>query len=95
MAGDVCTRECVCLCGGGPRRLLTDVCVVPPGHWAEINEPHEGKRKAESIWPIHQINWQRSRYIWEMYNRYKMVTREVYDYCVEQVRARVWVCVCV
>ena len=23
------------------------------------NEPHEGKRKAESSWPVHQINWQR------------------------------------
>ena len=50
----------------------------------EINEDHEGKRKCESIWPIHQINWQRSRYVWDMYKRYKMITKEIYDYCVEQ-----------
>jgi hypothetical protein len=25
----------------------------------KINEPHEGKRKVESVWPVHQINWQR------------------------------------
>ncbi|CAN0440565.1 unnamed protein product, partial [Phaeothamnion confervicola] len=25
----------------------------------KINESHDGKRKNESVWPIHQINWQR------------------------------------
>ena len=32
----------------------------------KINEPHEGKRKVESIWPVHQINWQRTSYVYDM-----------------------------
>lgn len=41
-------------------------------------------RKTEAQWPVHQINWQKSRYIYNMYYKYKMISREVYDYCVEQ-----------
>ena len=26
----------------------------------EVNESHEGMRKCESLWPVHQINWQRT-----------------------------------
>lgn len=48
-----------------------------------INEPHEGLRKAESQWPVHQINWQRSRYVYDLYYTYKRISREVYDYCIE------------
>lgn len=51
-----------------------------------MNEPHEGKRKCEALWPVHQINWQRSRYVFDMYYRYKKISREVYDYCVQMVR---------
>lgn len=47
-----------------------------------VNEPHEGKRKVEAIWPIHQINWQRSRYVYDMYYKHKKITKEVYDYCI-------------
>ena len=32
--------------------------------WPAINEPHEGKRRAEALWPIHQINNQRSCVAW-------------------------------
>lgn len=49
----------------------------------EVNEPHEGLRKNESQWPIHQINWQRSRYVYDMYYTYKRISKEVYDYCIE------------
>lgn len=48
-----------------------------------VNEPHEGLRKNESQWPIHQINWQKSRYIYDMYYTYKKISKEVYDYCIE------------
>eukprot|EP00639_Heterosigma_akashiwo_P034928 CAMPEP_0194723176 /NCGR_PEP_ID=MMETSP0296-20130528/14224_1 /TAXON_ID=39354 /ORGANISM="Heterosigma akashiwo, Strain CCMP2393" /LENGTH=212 /DNA_ID=CAMNT_0039626495 /DNA_START=136 /DNA_END=770 /DNA_ORIENTATION=+ len=48
----------------------------------KVNEPHEGKRKCESLWPVHQINWQRSRYIYDMFYIYKHISREVYDYCI-------------
>ena len=26
----------------------------------KVNESHEGKRKVESQWPVHQLNWQRT-----------------------------------
>jgi bud site selection protein 31 len=48
----------------------------------KVNEPHEGLRKGESLWPIHQINWQRSRYVYDLYHIYKEISREVYDYCI-------------
>mmetsp|Transcript_8717 Transcript_8717/g.12988 ORF Transcript_8717/g.12988 Transcript_8717/m.12988 type:complete len:281 (-) Transcript_8717:2224-3066(-) len=48
----------------------------------KVNEPHEGLRKNESQWPIHQINWQKSRYIYDMYYTFKKISKEVYDYCI-------------
>ncbi|CAH0481471.1 unnamed protein product [Peronospora belbahrii] len=48
----------------------------------KMNEPHEGKRQCEALWPVHQINWQRSRYVYDMFYKYHRISREVYDYCV-------------
>ncbi|KAG5180152.1 G10 protein-domain-containing protein [Tribonema minus] len=48
----------------------------------KVNQPHEGLRRGESLWPVHQINWQRSRYVYDMYHVYKEISREVYDYCI-------------
>lgn len=49
----------------------------------KVNEPHEGLRKTESQWPIHQINWQKSRYVYDLYYTYGRISRAVYDYCIE------------
>ena len=49
----------------------------------KINEPHEGLRKNESQWPVHQINWQKSRYVYDMYYTYEKISKQVYDYCIE------------
>lgn len=49
----------------------------------KVNEPHEGLRKTESQWPVHQINWQKSRYIFDMYYTFERISKQVYDYCVE------------
>jgi len=49
-----------------------------------VNNPHEGRRKTESQWPIHQINWQRSRYVYDMYYKYKRISRRLYDYCIRE-----------
>ncbi|CEG40977.1 g10-like protein [Plasmopara halstedii] len=49
-----------------------------------MNEPHEGKRQCEALWPVHQINWQRSRYVYDMFYKYKKISREVYDYCIRR-----------
>lgn len=48
----------------------------------KVNEPHEGLRKTESQWPIHQINWQKSRYIYDLYYTYGRISKELYDYCI-------------
>ena len=42
-----------------------------------IAEPHEGKRIVESLWPVMQINHQRSRYIYDMYYKKHAITKEV------------------
>ena len=49
-----------------------------------VNAPHEGKRKCESLWPVHQINWQRTRYIFDMHYKYKKISRELYDWCCRE-----------
>ncbi|KXS19158.1 protein BUD31 [Gonapodya prolifera JEL478] len=71
----------------------------PPDGWEEIeptltelnqklreaeNEPHEGKRKAESLWPIFRVHHQRSRYIYELYYKRHVISKELYDYCVNE-----------
>ncbi|KAJ8426507.1 hypothetical protein Cgig2_013190 [Carnegiea gigantea] len=48
------------------------------------NEPHEGKRKCESLWPIFKIAHQQSRYIYDLYYRRKEISKELYEFCLEQ-----------
>ncbi|KAJ5068960.1 protein bud31 [Anaeramoeba ignava] len=47
------------------------------------SQPHQGKRKNEALWPIFQINHQRSRYIFEMYYKKKEISKELFEYCVK------------
>lgn len=42
------------------------------------------KRKNEATWPVHQINWQRSRYIYDMYYTYKKISKELFEWCISQ-----------
>ena len=49
----------------------------------KVNEDHVGLRRVESAWPVHQINWQKSRYIYDLYYTYHRISREIYDYCIE------------
>jgi len=48
------------------------------------NEPHEGKRRNESIWPIIRIHHQRSRYVYDMYYKKKAISKELYEYCLAE-----------
>ncbi|KAI8799539.1 protein BUD31 [Cladochytrium replicatum] len=48
------------------------------------NEPHEGKRKVESLWPIFRIHHQRSRYIYECYYKRHAISKELYEYCLKE-----------
>ena len=47
-----------------------------------VAESHKLYTKNESQWPIHQINWQKSRYVYDMYYKYQRIDRRVYDYCI-------------
>ncbi|KAG9349795.1 hypothetical protein JZ751_026148 [Albula glossodonta] len=47
-------------------------------------EPHEGKRKVESLWPIFRLHHQRSRYIFDLFYKRKAISRELYDYCIKE-----------
>ena len=50
----------------------------------KIKDTNEKKRKTESVWPVHQISWQKSRYVYDLYYTYNRISRPVYDYCVSQ-----------
>eukprot|EP00536_Pseudo-nitzschia_multiseries_P010424 jgi/Psemu1/203263/e_gw1.318.9.1 len=50
----------------------------------KIKETNEKKRKTESMWPVHQIGWQKSRYVYDMFYTYHRISRQVYDYCLKQ-----------
>ncbi|CAN0086852.1 unnamed protein product, partial [Laminaria digitata] len=51
----------------------------------EVNEQHEGKRKNEALWPVFQITWQRSRYVYDMHYVYKAISKDVLEYCIRSV----------
>lgn len=50
----------------------------------KVKESNENKRKTESVWPVHQINWQKSRFVYDMFYTHQRITRKVYDYCIQQ-----------
>jgi len=49
-----------------------------------VNEPHEGKRRNEATWPITKIHYERSRYIYELYYKKKAISRELYDWLLQE-----------
>jgi bud site selection protein 31 len=49
-----------------------------------VKESNLSKRKAESMWPIHQINWQKTRYIYDLYYTYQKIDRKCYQYILDQ-----------
>ncbi|KAJ1974873.1 Component of the SF3b subcomplex of the U2 snRNP [Dimargaris verticillata] len=79
-------------------KIRTSRTRQPPEGWEDIeptlddfaqrlreveNEPHEGKRKNEALWPIFQLNHQRSRYIYDLFYTRKAISRPLYDYCLK------------
>ncbi|KAN0063075.1 Component of the SF3b subcomplex of the U2 snRNP [Thecaphora frezii] len=48
------------------------------------NESHEGKRKAESLWPIMRIAHTRSRYIYDLYYKREAISKELYEWLVKE-----------
>jgi bud site selection protein 31 len=50
----------------------------------KVKDRDAKKRKTEAMWPVHQINWQKSRYIYDMYYTHNRISRQVYQYCIDQ-----------
>eukprot|EP00347_Sterkiella_histriomuscorum_P013681 403363776 len=48
------------------------------------NEPIEGKRKPEVLWPIYKLHHQMSRYIFDLYYKKKEISRELYEWCLRE-----------
>ncbi|OVA18634.1 G10 protein [Macleaya cordata] len=48
------------------------------------NDPHDGKRKCETLWPIFRIAHQKSRYIYDLYHRRSEISKELYEFCLDQ-----------
>ncbi|KDQ15420.1 hypothetical protein BOTBODRAFT_131240 [Botryobasidium botryosum FD-172 SS1] len=48
------------------------------------NEPHEGKRKTESLWPIMRISHTRSRYIYDLYYEQEAISKQLYDWLLKE-----------
>jgi bud site selection protein 31 len=46
-------------------------------------ESHEGKKRHETVWPIYQINHQRSRYIYDLYYEKEAISKELYDWLLK------------
>lgn len=47
------------------------------------NETHEGKRIVETTWPVFRIHHQRSRYIYDLYYKRKLISRDLYNYLIK------------
>ncbi|XP_056357623.1 protein BUD31 homolog [Oenanthe melanoleuca] len=47
-------------------------------------EPHKGKRKVESLWPIFRIHHQKTLYIFELFYKRKAISRELCEYCIKE-----------
>jgi bud site selection protein 31 len=50
----------------------------------QVNEPHEGKRRNEATWGITKIHYERSRYIYELYYKKKAISKELYDFLLQE-----------
>ena len=47
-------------------------------------QPHEGKRKCETLWPVIRVNHQRSKYVYDLYYKEGSISRELYDYLIKE-----------
>jgi|Transcript_30346 bud site selection protein 31 len=49
-----------------------------------VDDPHDGKRKAESSWPIHRIHYEKNRYIYDLYYKQQKLSKELYEFLVRE-----------
>ena len=48
------------------------------------SEPHEGKRRNESLWPVIRVNHQKSRFVFDLFFKEKRISRELFDYLLKE-----------
>ena len=53
-------------------------------YFAAENDGDDGKRKCEALWPIFKIAHQKSRYIFDLYHRRKEISKELFEFCLDQ-----------
>eukprot|EP01123_Difflugia_compressa_P015285 TRINITY_DN8497_c0_g1_i1.p1 TRINITY_DN8497_c0_g1~~TRINITY_DN8497_c0_g1_i1.p1 ORF type:complete len:165 (-),score=30.44 TRINITY_DN8497_c0_g1_i1:191-685(-) len=49
-----------------------------------VEEPHEGKRKTESLWKVHKVHYERNRYIYDLYYKNKQISKKLFDWLVDE-----------
>jgi len=49
-----------------------------------VEEPHEGKRKAESLWKVHRIHYERNRYIYDLCSKQADISKKLLDWLIEE-----------
>ena len=80
-------------------KIQTSKSKPPPPGWDDIeevlediqrrmrdaeNEPHEGKRRNESLWAVIRLDHQRSRYIFDNHYKKKTISKELYEWLIKQ-----------
>ncbi len=48
----------------------------------KVRRSNTRKHNTESMWPNHQINWQRLWYVYDMCYLQNRITKKVYKYCM-------------
>ncbi|GLT51275.1 hypothetical protein SLA2020_246960 [Shorea laevis] len=48
------------------------------------NDPRDGKRKCEALWPIFKISHQKSCYIFDLYYKRNEISTKLYEFCLDQ-----------
>jgi len=46
-----------------------------------MTDRRQGRSKNEAAWPVVQLNWQRTRYVHDMYYKFGRVSPECFEYC--------------
>ncbi len=56
----------------------------PRAKLAAESDAHDGRRKNEMLWAVFQIHHKRSRFVYDMFYRKKRISRELYDFCLQE-----------
>nr|GEW63817.1 protein BUD31 homolog 2 [Tanacetum cinerariifolium]GEX43378.1 protein BUD31 homolog 2 [Tanacetum cinerariifolium] len=48
------------------------------------NDPHDGKRKCEALWPVFKIAHEQSHHVFDLYHHRKEISAELLEFCLDQ-----------